>query len=76
MISGYEKMLKSSIRNMEREDIEIGLITLKLIFWCNLHNRSGSFVCPPALQPVLDISEIRGLSEKFVDTLSTTKQEQ
>ena len=66
-------MLKLSIRNMEREDIEICHITLKLIFSCNLHNRSGSFVCPPALQPGVDVPEIYfnqayRLMEKFVKT--------
>ena len=73
MISGYEKMFKSSIRNMEREDIEICHITLKLIFSCNLHNRSGSFVCPPAYQPSLDVpvtyfTKAYRLTEKFVKT--------
>ena len=66
-------MFKSSIRNMEREDIEICHITLKLIFWCNLHNRSGSVVCPQACQPSLDVPEIDftqayRLTEKFVKT--------
>ena len=55
MIHEYEKMFKLSIRNMEREDIEICKITLKLIFKCNPRSRSGFEVCPPAPQHVLDV---------------------
>ena len=40
---------------MEREDIEICKITLKLIFRCNQGSRSGFEVCPPAPQHVLDV---------------------
>ena len=54
-IHKYEKMFKLSIRIMEREDIEICKITLKLIFRCNPLSRSGFEVCPPAPQHVLDI---------------------
>ena len=43
------------IRNMEREDIEICQITLKLIVLCNPRSRSGSEVCLPAPQHVLDV---------------------
>ena len=32
MIQGYEKMLKSSIRITEREDVEICQVTSKLIY--------------------------------------------
>ena len=39
-----KKMFKSSIRNRERGDTEICHITLKLIFRCELRNRSGSLV--------------------------------
>ena len=55
MIHEYEKMFKLSIRNMEREDIEICKITLKLIFPCNPRGRSGFEVCPPAPQHFLDV---------------------
>ena len=34
--------------NMTREDTEICKITLNLVYCCNLCNRSGSLVCPPA----------------------------
>ena len=51
----FEKMFKSSIRKMTREDIEICQIALKLIFCCNLCNRSGSLACPPAHQHVLTV---------------------
>ena len=44
MIREYEKKIKLSIRNMEREDIEICKITLKLIFRCNPRSRSGFLV--------------------------------
>ena len=40
---------------MEREDIEIFKITLKLIFRCNPRSRSGFEDCPPAPQHVLDV---------------------
>ena len=55
MIHEYEKMFKLSIRNMEREDIEICKITLKLIFRCNPRSKSGFEVCPVAPQHVLDV---------------------
>ena len=48
MIQECEKMFKFSIRNMEREDIEICKITLKLIFQCNTRSRSAFEVCPLA----------------------------
>ena len=40
---------------MTSEDIKICKITLKLIFCCNLCNRSGSLIYPPAHQHVLAI---------------------
>ena len=49
-------MFKSSIRNMEREDIEICQMALKLIFQYNIRSKSGSLVCPSAPQPVIDVS--------------------
>ena len=50
-----KKMFTLSIRNMEREDIEICQITSKLIFRCNPRSKSGSEVCPPPPQHVLDV---------------------
>ena len=40
---------------MEREDIEICQIALKLIFRCYVRSKSGSLGCPSAPQPVLDV---------------------
>ena len=68
MIHEYEKMFKLSIRNMEREDIEICKITLKLIFRCNPRSRSGFEVCPPAPQHVLDVPKTNHLTEKLMKT--------
>ena len=54
----FEKMFRSSIRKMTREDIEICQITFKLIFCCNLFNRSEPLVCPPVHQHFLAVSTI------------------
>ena len=55
MIREYEKMFKLRIRNMEREDIEICKITLKLIFHSNPRSRSGFEVCLSAPQHGLHV---------------------
>ena len=54
----YEKIVKLSNRNMERQDIEICQIYLKLILQCNLRNRSRYLVYQPATQPVLQVLHI------------------
>ena len=46
LIKDLAKLFISRI--MTREIIEIRHITLKLLFCCNLCNRSGSLVCIPA----------------------------
>ena len=50
LLKDLSKLFISSVRIMTREDIEIRHINLKLLFCCNLCNRSGSLVCPPANQ--------------------------
>ena len=59
---------------MEREDIEICQIYLKLILRNNLRNGSRSLACQPVPQPVLLVPLIYyiqsyHLTEKFVKTL-------
>ena len=66
-----KKMFKTSIRNMEREDIEICQIALKLVLPCNVRSKSGFLVFPPAPQPVLDVpvtyfTQAYHLTEKIV----------
>ena len=48
-------MLKSSIRNMEREDIEICQFTSKMIYDVIYVAGSRSIVCAPAPCHILDV---------------------
>ena len=59
---------------MTRGDTEIYQITLKPIFYHNLHNRSGSLVCPSAQYyvlavPIINVIDTNHLTENFMKNL-------
>ena len=67
-------MLKSSIRNMEREDTEICQFTSKMIYDVTYVAGSGFIVCAPAPCIILDVcltnfTKTYRLSMIFVKTL-------